>query len=254
MHIIAIANMKGGVGKTTTAINLSAALCARAHKVLLIDVDPQAHASMGLGVIPPFKSLADVIIEPSGVESAIIPTAVRNLFILPASHNLASLEMEPPPGLGKSALLRNVIEALPDSFDYLLLDSPPSLSLLSLSVLACARFVIIPVVAEFLSLPGLVSMLKVIDGIRERENRDLRILGVLITMYDSRTNLSREVRTELESNFPERVFEVVVPRCVRAAEAPSYGLPVTEYARSSTVAMAYHELAAEVERTLALNA
>ncbi len=250
MRVIAIANQKGGVGKTTTAVNLSSALAERARRILLVDADPQAHATAGLGISNVDVSLADAMVDPSRAKSAVIPTVTRSVFLLPGGFALSQLEMTSLKGEQKNYLLRRAIDEVRGNYDYVIIDTPPSLSTISLNVFYCSEFFIIPVLPEFLSLPGLVSMIHLIKSISGPGVSVSRILGVLLCMYDGRTNLAREVREELETSFEGRVFRTVIPRSVRAAEAPSYGLPVTEYARGNPVSIAYRELAAEVEAIL----
>ncbi len=248
MQAIAIANQKGGVGKTTTAINLSSALAERARRVLLVDADPQAHATQGLGITVVKLSLADAILYPERTNEAILPTVVRNLFLLPGGTSLVDTEVLAQTRAGKEQSFLNVLSRLGSEFDYVLVDTAPSLSFVNISVLNGVNYVIIPLLAEFLSLPGLVSMISLIRSIKNGFNKNLEVMGVLICMYDGRTNLAKDVLLELKANFEGSVFETKIPRSVRAAEAPSFGLPVTEYARSNPVAIAYRELAAEVER------
>jgi len=250
MKIIAIANQKGGVGKTTTAVNLSAALAERGRKVLLIDLDPQGHATTAFRLNNPKATLKDVLDRPEILKDAIHTTVTRNVFIIPSEMSLAELELKPEPLADRTLLLKKVVLNISSSFDYVVIDTPPSLSVLSLNALNCAEFLIIPITSEFLSLPGLVSMMNLLARTRAETNPSLELLGVLLCMYDGRTNLARDIVSELESKFEGRILETRIPRSVRAAEAPSHGLPVTEYARANPVAQAYRALAAEVERLI----
>ena len=250
MKVIAIANQKGGVGKTTTAVNLSAALAERGRKVLLIDLDPQGHATTAFQVNNVKGTLKDVLDRPEILTDAIHTTVTRNVFIIPGDMNLAELELRSHPFADRTLLLKKIMLNIPASFHYVVIDTPPSLSVLSLNALNSAEFLIIPITSEFLSLPGLVSMMNLLTRTKAETNPHLKLLGVLLCMYDGRTNLAREIVSELEAKFEGRIFETRIPRSVRAAEAPSHGLPITQYARANPVAIAYRELAAEVERLI----
>ncbi len=250
MTVISIANQKGGVGKTTTAINLASALSEKGKRTLLIDLDPQGNAttSLGLNRRDAFNSIYEVLLEGLACRSAIFPTVQDNLSILPSNENMPGAELLLTDRPDRTYLLRYAIADIKSLYDYILIDCPPSLGLLTLNGLTASDALLITMQAEFLALEGLTQLLKTLGLIRNQLNPDLEIIGVLLTMYDSRTRLTREVEDEVRKFFEgrTRVFKTVIPRTVRLAEAPSHGLPITKYAPSSNAAEAYRNLALEV--------
>ncbi|MCD6290965.1 MAG: ParA family protein [Anaerolineae bacterium] len=247
--IYAFANQKGGVGKTTTAVNVSAYLAAAGYRVLLVDIDPQANAtsSLGLSVHDLPHSIYDALIGAVPLANVIQPTRRPRLTIAPSSPALAGAEVEMVEIDGRERLLAQALTPLLRYHDFILIDSPPSLGLLTVNGLAAARNgVIIPVQCEYLALEGLTRLLQTIQLVRERLNPGLRIAGLVLTMYDARTNLSQQVAAEVRRHFPRQVFETVIPRNVRLGEAPSYGEPILTYAPSSAGALAYAALTREI--------
>lgn len=247
-RVIVIANQKGGVAKTTTAINLAMGLGAAEKRVLLIDLDPQSNATSGLGVDPNAyeNSTYEVIIG----DAAIKDTAVRDVFpyldVIPAQKRLTGAEVELVSIVGRETLLRDAIEAARPDYDFILIDCPPSLGLLTLNGLVAADSVLIPIQCEYFALEGLSSLLETIELVRNRLNTDLAIEGVVLTMYDSRTNLSAQVAEEVTRHFGDKVYKAIIPRNVRLSEAPSFGLPILLYDAASAGAQAYMNLVAEV--------
>lgn len=245
---IAIANQKGGVGKTTTAINLGAYLAAAGKRVLLVDMDPQANATGGLGfdksAINP--SVYDVLTGKVNVEEAIQPTNRSGLELVPSSVALAGAEVEMVSLMARETRLLRALKRQTERYDFILVDCPPSLGLLTVNALTAAESVIIPVQCEYLALEGVGQLVSTINLIRENLNQQLRILGMVMTMYDGRTNLSQQVVTEVRVHFPGLMFESIVPRSVRLSEAPSYGLSILDYDPASKGARAYAALAQEV--------
>lgn len=250
MTVISIANQKGGVGKTATAINLSSAIAERGRRVLLIDLDPQGNATISLGFNrrEVFISIYEVLIEGMSARSAIFPTIVDNLWILPANENMPGAEVELFDIPSRAQILKNAIDEVKYSYDYIFIDCPPSLGILTLNALTASDSLLVTMQAEFLALEGLTQLLKTVNIVREQLNPELGIIGVLFTMYDSRTRLTREVEDEVRRFFEggTKVFNTVIPRTVRLAEAPSHGLPITLYAPTSNGAEAYRDLASEV--------
>lgn len=248
MRRIAIVNQKGGVGKTTTAVNLSAALAVAEKRVLLIDTDAQANATSGIGIDPRKVELStyDAFTDPSVAARAITSTPVKYLDIMPASLDLAGLEVELIESSARASKLREVVVELNSGYDYVIIDAPPSLGLLTLNALVAAEGVIIPVQCEYYSLEGIGKLMGTLDRVRSALNPGLDIFGVLLTMHDSRTNLADQVADEVRKYFGDKVFTTVIPRNVRLAEAPSFGQTILHYDINSRGAQAYLELAGEV--------
>ncbi len=248
-RVYALANQKGGVGKTTTAVNLGAYLAAAGQRVLLVDVDPQANATSSLGVDQkdPSPSTYDVLLNGVPAEAAILLTKQRGLELLPSATTLAGAEVELVGVIAREHCLRRVLQSVVDRYDYVLIDCPPSLGLLTVNALTAARDgVLIPVQCEYLPLEGLGYLLKTIYLVRDNLNPRLTIAGVVLTMYDSRTNLSKQVVDEVRRYFPAYVFKTIIPRTVRLSEAPSYGETILSYAPGSVGAEAYEALAREL--------
>lgn len=251
VKVIAIANQKGGVGKTSTAVNLSAALAARGKKILLIDVDSQANASSALGIFAESEqSLYQCLIGSKSVEELIMPAKRRNLFILPSHMDLSGVEVELTLGGNHTSCIREALEPLRRSsrFDYVILDTPPSLGVLMMGSLCAADEVLTPLQCEFLSLEGLSRILYVIDQVRESGiNPDLVHEGVIMTMYNN-TNLANQVVAQVRQNMPGKLYDTVIPRAVRVAEAPSFGRTVMEHDPDGAAARAYKKAAQEFLR------
>jgi chromosome partitioning protein len=245
--IYAIANQKGGVGKTTTALNVAACIAEAGYTTLLVDVDPQANATVGLG-IPRTHSpgLYEVLTGAASADEALTESVIEELHVLPAGAGLAGANVELPRIDGFEQRLRKRLEPLRERFQYILLDCPPSLGPLTVSALVAADRVIVPVQTEYFALEGLAGLLETLSLVQRELNPRLTIAGMLLTMHDNRTRLGRDVEREVREHFPELVFSTVIPRNVRVGEAPSYGLPVTHHDPHSAGAEAYFELAREV--------
>ena len=250
-RIYALANQKGGVGKTTTAVNLGAYLSTVGLKVLLIDIDPQANATSSLGVDKNQlrTSTYHALIEQDSLTQVITETEWKRLHLAPASPGLAGAQIEIADAPDREFLLRKAIAPIADDYDYILIDSPPSLGLLTVNALAAARSgVIVPLQCEYLALEGLTDLLRTIRLVRERLNPHLVIRGILMTMYDARTNLAQQVVDEVKAHFSRHVFSTTIPRNVRLSEAPSFGKPIMAYAPSCPGAHAYQKLTVEILR------
>ena len=249
MRTIAVANQKGGCGKTTTSVNLSAALAQSGKCVLLIDLDPQGHATLGVGLEPEGfkKTIYDAIVDPyMPLESVVVDTQFDGLYLAPSNVLLSGAEPEITPRYARERLLRQEIEKLNGRYDFCIIDCSPSLSLLTLNALVASSDVIIPVQTHYYALEGLRQLLETISVVRERFNSSLRILGVLLTFFESRTLLSRQVRRETEEYFGKLVLNTVIHKCVRLAEAPSAGEPVLTYDSQCKGAQEYMALAEEI--------
>jgi chromosome partitioning protein len=246
-RVIAIVNQKGGVGKSTTAVNLGASLALMGRRVLLVDIDPQGNTTTGVGIDKNTieNDSYSVLLDGTAVAEAVQPTAVENLWILPATLALAGAEIELVTSDGREHRLKTALTAAAAVYDYVLIDCPPSLGLLTLNALAAAQEIIIPVQAEYYALEGLSQLTTIVDRVRERLNPELTILGVLITMFDGRTRLAVEVLDEVNRYFPEHVFRTQIPRNIRLSEAPSYGKPAVLFDPKSRGAQAYIALARE---------
>jgi chromosome partitioning protein len=249
-RILAIANQKGGVGKTTTAVNLGAALAEIGFRVLIIDLDPQGNATTGLGISHRNVegSIYDVIMNEAAVEDCVEPTSVKNLFVVPATIDLAGAEIELVPAFSRELKLRRALHAARDDYDFTIIDCPPSLGLLTVNGLAAADDVIVPIQCEYYALEGLGQLLRNVALVKSNLNPTLDVRGIVLTMYDARTKLADQVEQEVRAHFGAKVYRTVVPRTVRISEAPSFGQPVTVFDASSRGALAYRELAKEVSR------
>jgi chromosome partitioning protein len=248
--ILAIANQKGGVGKTTTAINLAAGLALSGKKVLLVDADPQGNATSGAGIGRENgrKSLYHAMISGNSVRDLVVPTEVELLWVLPSDKNLAGIEIEFADNAERARILKNLLDSIREFFHYIIIDCPPSLGILTVNGLTAADSLLVPIQCEYFALEGLSGLLNTIEQIRVSTNPNLQIEGLLRTMYDGRNRLAVDVSAQLLKHFPDRVYNTVTPRNVRLAEAPSFGLPVVRYDEKSQGAIAYLALAGEILR------
>ncbi|MEY8378404.1 AAA family ATPase [Lachnospiraceae bacterium 56-18] len=247
-RIIAIANQKGGVGKTTTTINLSACLAEKGQKVLAIDMDPQGNMSSGLGLDKDSidKTIYDMIIGENDVEEVIDHGTIENLDILPSNVDLSAVEIELIDVDNKEFVVRDAIQKIKDNYDYIIIDCPPSLSLLTINAMTTADSVLVPIQCEYYALEGLSQLIHTVELVKERLNSTLEIEGVVFTMYDARTNLSLQVVENVKDNLQQNIYKTIIPRNIRLAEAPSYGTPINQYDPKSAGAESYMRLAEEV--------
>jgi chromosome partitioning protein len=247
-RVISVANQKGGVGKTTTAVNLGAALAEIGYRVLVVDLDPQGNATTGLGINPHTldASIYDVLLRDVPMEDCIEPTSLRNLFVVPATIDLAGAEIELVPAFSRELRLRRALATVQNDFDFVLIDCPPSLGLLTINGLAASTEVLVPIQCEYYALEGLGQLVRNVSLVKANLNPVLEVSTIVLTMYDARTRLAEQVANEVRDHFGSKVCRSVVPRTVRLSEAPSYGQPIIIYDPSSRGAIAYRELALEV--------
>jgi chromosome partitioning protein len=247
-RIIALVNQKGGVGKSTTAVNLGAALATQGQQVLVVDCDPQGNTTTGFGIEKSklHSDIYDVLMQEAMIEDVAVRTEIETLTLVPATINLAGAEIELVSALSRETRLRQAVSGIADAFDFVFIDCPPSLGLLTINALVAAQEIIIPVQAEYYALEGLSQLTSVVRRVREALNPPLHVSGVLVTMFDGRTRLAMEVLDELEKFFPEQMFKTQIPRNIRLSEAPSYGKPVILFDLKSRGAQAYLALAREL--------
>ena len=247
-RIIAIANQKGGVGKTTTAINLSACLAESGKKVLTIDTDPQGNTTSGLGVDKDEleNTVYELMLDECTIKESLVKTEFENLDLIPSNVNLAGAEIELLGINEREYILKNAVDYIKDDYDFVIIDCPPSLNMLTVNALTTANTVLVPIQCEYYALEGLSQLLHTISLVKERLNENLQIEGVVFTMYDARTNLSLQVVENVKNNLDTTIYKTIIPRSVRLAEAPSHGLPINKYDSRSTGAESYRMLAKEV--------
>jgi chromosome partitioning protein len=246
--VIAVANQKGGVGKTTTSINLAASIAQLGRRVLIVDIDPQGNTTSGLGInkADVKRCIYDVLIDEVPAEQVIVEAGLKNLYIMPATIQLAGVEIELSQAISRELRLKWALQPIRDQFDYIFVDCPPSLGIITLNALTAADSVLIPIQCEFYALEGLGQLLNTIRIVQKHLNKSLEIEGVLLTMFDARTNLSVQVMEEVKKYFQKKVYRTVIPRNVRLSEAPSDGQPIISYDARSRGAECYNELAKEV--------
>lgn len=245
--VIAIANQKGGVGKTTTSVNISTILAKKGRKVLLVDTDPQGNATSGIGMEKRTeKSIYDVIIGETKIEEAIQDTQVKNLKICSSNINLAGAEVELVSMISREYRLKERLDECKEKYDYIIIDCPPSLGLITLNAFTASDSVLIPVQCEYYALEGLGQLMNTVNLVKKHLNKELEIEGAVLTMYDSRTNLANQVVNEVKGYFDDKVFETVIPRNIRLSEAPSYGMPISLYDPKSKGAKSYEKLVKEI--------
>ena len=249
--VISFTNQKGGVGKTTTAINLGALIAYSGRRVLIIDIDPQGNAGSGLGleVMTSKKTIYQVMISEMNPRDVVVSTDYEGLFVIPSNIDLSGIEIDLKDDPQREFCIKNKIGSLKNDYDYIFLDTPPSLGLLTVNALVASNSVLIPLQCEYFALEGLTQLLRIIHLVQEDLNPELMLEGVLLTMYDTRTRLSNQVVQDVKQHFSEQVFEIIIPRNVNLSEAPSFGQPIHIYEPSSTGAMAYRKLAKEILRS-----
>ena len=247
-RVIAVANQKGGVGKTTTAINLSACLAEKGQKVLAIDMDPQGNMTSGLGIDKDEveKNIYDLMIGQAGVDEVLQKEAIENLDVIPTSIDLSAAEIELIGVDDKEFIIRNAVQPIKDDYDYIIIDCPPSLSMLTINAMTTADSVLVPIQCEYYALEGFSQLIHTVELVQERLNPVLEIEGVVFTMYDARTNLSLQVVENVKENLQQNIYKTIIPRNIRLAEAPSYGMPITMYDPKSSGADSYRKLADEL--------
>ena len=246
-RVISRANQKGGVGKTTTSINISTILAKKGKRVLLIDADPQGNATSGIGIEKKTeKSIYDVIIEETEIEEVVLETQVKNLKICPSNINLAGAEVELVSMMSREYRLKERIEEEKENYDYIIIDCPPSLGLITLNAFTASDSVLIPVQCEYYALEGLEQLMNTVNLVKKHLNKELELEGAVLTMYDARTNLSNQVVKEVKNYFEDKVYKTVIPRNVRLSEAPSFGMPISLYDPKSKGAKCYDKLVKEI--------
>lgn len=247
-RIISVANQKGGVGKTTTTVNLGACLAYVGKKVLLVDIDAQGNATSGVGIRKPDvdKDIYDVLVNETPIVEAILPSSRENLDIVPATIQLAGAEIELTSMMARESRLKSALNEIKDQYDYIFIDCPPSLGHLTINAFTASDSILIPVQCEYYALEGLSQLMHTIELVKERLNPDLEMEGVVFTMYDARTNLSLQVVENVKDNLNQSIYKTIIPRNIRLAEAPSYGMPINMYDTKSTGAESYRMLADEV--------
>ena len=247
-RIISVSNQKGGVGKTTTTVNIAAFLAERGKKVLIIDVDPQGNAGFGIGVNAEEidTTIYEVLIGDIPIQDAIFSTDVEGLYLIPSNIHLSGAQVDLLDAEGKEFILKKALDEVKDNFHYIFIDCPPSLGILTLNSLISADSVLIPLQCEYYALEGLSQLLRIIAMVQEGLNRDLKIEGVVLTMFDSRTNLAQQVVGDVKGYFEDKVFDTIIPRNVKLSEAPSFGKPISLYDRTSAGSMTYEKLAEEI--------
>ncbi|SCW51202.1 chromosome partitioning protein [Ruminococcaceae bacterium YRB3002] len=250
--IIGIVNQKGGVGKTTTAVNLAAYIGKKRKKVLVIDLDPQGNATSGLGVDKGDieQTSYDMLVNDVDAADIIVESSAANVDIIPTNINLAGAEIELVSAMSREQILKNAIASVVEDYDYVIIDCPPSLGILTINALTAAEYLIVPIQGEYYALEGLTQLIDTINIVKKKLNPDISLLGVVLTMFNLRTSLSRQVKEDVDDYFGKKVFKTIVPRNVRLAEAPSYGMSIYDYDKNSKGAKAYEALANEVMRKL----